>query len=432
MTFKILGTYILLLIVFVSCSVKDKAEYYKYVYDYNTSLDPVEMVTEVDIWLSRLLYRKLVSINGNGELRNDLVDRIEKNKLKYIVYLKKNEKFHDGSLITGQNIKFVFERAQKKLSSLKLVKEIIVASDTKVIFKLKEELNEFIKILSSPALSIYKLNENVFITSGLYQIGQKDHEFLRFTNDKDYPEVVILAKKEAVEDKRNRFKLFDTFLDYSTSYNMKESLSYRIQETWGTFFNLKGKWANSNLRECFAASFDKEKLVKNLLINHKVTHSINSKLPKKKKCNKELSFEIQIPKELDSLKDKLCKYFQERHPSAKCSFPAFVRLLENVKNDEFDVVFLALTTDSPFYESNLDLLKKGANFRIINIYIEIPERLKNLKSLEFYQLFEKFVYDNNYFVSFTSPVRTVFGHNLSQYSPSLLSPSYDGLDNLKR
>jgi MarR-like DNA-binding transcriptional regulator SgrR of sgrS sRNA len=150
-------TKIVLLLVFIilnSCNktVQDK-NYYKFVYDYPNTIDPLKAVTEVEIWLTQILYRKLVSLDPDGTLANDLAKSITKTSDKiYIIELHNQQ-------TTENNIEISADMVSKNITRLiresntpyaKNIKTFKVLSKLKLEIELHQANDQFIKQLSLP------------------------------------------------------------------------------------------------------------------------------------------------------------------------------------------------------------------------------------------------------------------------------------------
>ena len=428
---------LLYLLLLSSCIYEDQSvpEYHKYVYEYPAKNLPVSAVTEIDIWVSRILFRGLVKLNQEGMIGPDIAADINKiSDKKYQVLLKKNQRFSSGKLIDAKSIQDCFNSTKKKSKSqlVQQIQTIKVINNYELIIDLAKSNHNFIKDLSTHILSVYN-HQDLTDSSNLYR--RDGHNLILRKEVKRYPKKIKLIK--AIKDLPEKFDPeipFDTYLAYTAiSKNESNKNQYRVQDVWGLVLNLKDKFSNIQDRYCLSEGIDRNKLVELALTDHVPTNSIYSNKQIAKKCNTNWnkSFSILLPIEIKDKSEKICSYLSSLY-KVSCEYTQFVQLLERVKKSEFDTVLLSLTSDYPYIEANLSLLDPTSNFSIVNIPINIPSELKTSYGKRFASIFENFINEKMLFISISNPYRTVFASDKEKYHPSLISPSFDPLENLIR
>ncbi len=81
------------------------------------NINPVYASQDTDRDLTRLVFAGLLTYNSEGEIVNDLADKIEisPDAKVYTVYLKKNLKWHDGEPLTARDVVFTIKTIQNSL-----------------------------------------------------------------------------------------------------------------------------------------------------------------------------------------------------------------------------------------------------------------------------------------------------------------------------
>ncbi len=431
-----------ILFLLCACDFQDKKTltYYKFVHSYPSSPSPIEAVTEVDHWVSRLLYRKLVSLSPEGILQNDLAQNISfLSPTKISIEIKSNQFLQDGREITADTVVDCFNNVlnESKSRMVNYLEGIKKMTKYKLEITITKPNRNFLKYFSSDLFSVYDFKNGTFIGSGSYkyQVLNNGQWILKNISDSNYPRIISLLKKSDIK-KIDDIQKYDTFLDYTTNYDefdkfIKTKNSYSIQETWGLVLNIKDKFSALKYRKCLNESIDRVHMVEKFLPTHIAVESLYGRIQNKDRCLEKISFSVLIPSELGEVASKICSSFSKKH-NIKCKFLPFKRMLENIKNNNFDSAFLSITIDTPFSDSNLDMLNYKSNFHIVNIPIETPSNLIKQSGATFIKAFEEYIYENVYFISITLPKRTVYASNIENYIPSLISPSFDSKENLLR
>ncbi len=420
----------LLVSMFISCT-RNERTYTKYVYDYPKYTYPYEAVTEVDIWDTRLRFRNLLKINDLGLIENDLAQDVTKmSETSYRIQIKPEQYLSTNEPINAQAIKKAFEHSvqNSQIEALQNIKAINIINNLTLEIKLKKPRLDFYKLLATHFFSIY-CPEKSNCSSGIY------------TRSVDIPNQLIQEKDASLPSKVDYQKLsendiihstlFDTALAYTiTPSQVKfKPIKYSVHESWGFVLNLKSKFKNHDDRKCLNTSLDREHLIKEALVDHSPASSINNRFQSNSSCLDKLSFSLLIPEEAGATGNKLCSVIGQWH-KVNCIYLPFQLMLQRISETQFDAALLSLTLDNPYLESYLNYLKPNENFSILNENIEVPLNLTLATGNDFYEKFERFLYENAYFISLSKPIRTIYSSN-KKYRPSLINPAYDPISNLK-
>lgn len=131
-------------------------EYMEGVVGYPQSINPLYAVNrDIDSDLSRLIYSSLVRYDGNGRLENDLADSIIINAsgTEYLVKIKNNVKWHNGSVLTADDVLFTFNLIQDPNYRSPLRASLSIATaekvdDLTIKFNLAESYAPFSELLT--------------------------------------------------------------------------------------------------------------------------------------------------------------------------------------------------------------------------------------------------------------------------------------------
>ncbi len=131
-------------------------EYIEGVVGYPQSINPLYAVNrDIDGDLSNLIYSSLLRYDNNGRLVNDLAEKIDINasSTEYLVKIKNNVKWHNGSVLTADDVLFTFSLIQdiNYRSPLRAALSIATAEkvdDLTVKFVLTEAYSPFLELLT--------------------------------------------------------------------------------------------------------------------------------------------------------------------------------------------------------------------------------------------------------------------------------------------
>jgi len=279
-------------------------EYIEGVLGYPQTINPLYAVNHgVDDDLARLIYSSLFKFDNRGNITNDLADNLEisADYKEYIVKIKNNVKWHDGSLLTADDVVFTFESIQNPDFRSPLRASLAAASiqkvdDITVKFTLSEPYSPFLELLTFGILP-KNIWSNVNPTAAtlsdlnLKPIGSGPFKFKTLVKNKDgeLKEYNLIANDDYYGKKAYlKSIVFKFFTDYEGAvkalndneitglgylpYDLRKDLlaknSLRFNElvqarVISIFFNTeKNKaLANKDIRIALAKSLDKEQLL---------------------------------------------------------------------------------------------------------------------------------------------------------------------------
>ena len=270
-------------------------------------INPLLSQTDADRDLVKLIYSGLFKYNEDGKLVPDLAKSYEvsPDELNYTVYIKEGAKWQDGMPITADDIIFTVQIAQNQdYASLQRINwqgvDVEKASDTTVIFKLKNKYAQFLNNLTLPIMPEH-LWENVkpinFALSELNikPVGSGPYKFNKLQKDKSG--VIRLYELTANSNfydsrpfiKTIQLKFYESEDSLINGYNQNEvdnislispknvnKIKYkqrltiediRMPRYFGVFFNQNQSkiLSDKNIRLALAHATDKEALIQKTL-----------------------------------------------------------------------------------------------------------------------------------------------------------------------
>lgn len=234
---------------------------------------PHQTITQQDKTISSLIYRGLFTYDIYGELVPDLVDKweIEQEGIVYVVTLKKNQKWSDGSEITTDDLIYT----SFKLPELRDVATDKV-DDYTVRFTLPNKYSPFPNLLTIGIMkvnseeannSLSPISSGPFVVSHVQRAGPVIKEVvLKNRENSSYFKSLVFKYYTNEEELAIGAKLgeFDGFLT-SNALDLEtfDYYQYPLQGVYyGIFFNLRNeKVADAELRDKMEQIIDKERLI---------------------------------------------------------------------------------------------------------------------------------------------------------------------------
>ena len=118
-----------------------------------TSLDPQNHNDTVSAYMTRHIYSNLITINENNEFVGDLAESwayVDGSDTQIAFKLKEGVKFHDGSTLTSEDVKFTLERCKtstKVPHLVAMIDNVEVIDETNFIINLLYPSNTIISSL---------------------------------------------------------------------------------------------------------------------------------------------------------------------------------------------------------------------------------------------------------------------------------------------
>lgn len=164
--------------------------------DVEESLDPHEIVAAGTKEILFNIYEGLLKPDSDGNLVPAIASsyKVSDDKLTYTFTLREGVKFHDGSLLTAQDVKFSIDKCADTSDGAPLVKafsnikEVVIVDETTVEIKLNEQDPEF--LINMTTAIIPESNKNpasVAIGTGPYKfVSRSPQENFVVTRFDDY------------------------------------------------------------------------------------------------------------------------------------------------------------------------------------------------------------------------------------------------------
>lgn len=419
-----------ILFIITSCKKENNNIYIKYVYTQPSNVKPFNSVNDVDIWFSRLKFRGLTRTNESGIVEMDLAKSITTKDFKTFDVVLSDNFFANNKKIDSKVVADALNEVKNNYPGElgKNIEYIHSISKNRLSISLKIKNPFFRNALASHIFLIFDTT-NLENPSGLYKLNSKK-EYVRITSDKQYPKKVLPVIPEL--NNNYVYEFYDSALLPLGSFSSKhEFLKYQLFETYGLVLNLKNKFRDIKTRKCLNDKIDRNRLLESYSEKHKSIYNLKGEVLKGNSCSNKLSFKLDIPKELGDTSSKICRSFKDNF-DVSCNVITFTKLLKNLKGGDFDVSLLNLTIDLPYIESITEYLNYKNHFSIINTPVDIPKQLVQAEGQKYIDELSKFLYDKYFFIALSRPIKKVYGSNISNYIPSLLSAGYDSIENLKR
>lgn len=166
------------------------------------SLNPIVSNNKNVKDISRLIFDSLISINSNYSLEYGLATEIAKSdNLTYIIKLRENVKWQDGTDFTAQDVKFTIDTIKNSFGgsvygqNLQYVTGLEIVDNYTIKITLAQEVEFFEYNLTFPILSNnYFANEdfvnteknNNIIGTGMYKVAEKTDNSIKLVKNEDY------------------------------------------------------------------------------------------------------------------------------------------------------------------------------------------------------------------------------------------------------
>lgn len=245
-----------------------------------STLDPSFVSVSTEAHLVKQIFDTLINYNPlTDEFEPNLAhfwEHSDDNKV-WTFYLRKGITFHNGTNLTGKDVKYTFQRlADKQLNSpsnwqIESIEEIKVIDDLTISFYLKESNVFFLHFISSINTSIvpngWVYTRNNLIGTGPFMLREYSEEKLildRFPN---------FFKETALLDSIEFWYLLNTNIDLKyelpmIDYNITEKCSFTYYEEGSTYiafnFNKSGIQHNINFRKAMHALLDRKAVIEDL------------------------------------------------------------------------------------------------------------------------------------------------------------------------
>ncbi len=144
------------------------------------TLHPLEAINVQSAHMVANVFNRLVAVNEDGSISPELAHAWDLIDSRLRVYLNKDVKFHDGSLLTADDVVMCMNRLRNHVYFKKLwepVKEVKAVAPLVVDFHFPRGCSYCLQMLGMINSSIYKENKGkVFGTGGFYEEENQEHK----------------------------------------------------------------------------------------------------------------------------------------------------------------------------------------------------------------------------------------------------------------
>lgn len=211
------------------------------------TMHPLEAADAHSANIVATIFNRLVSVDENGIISPELAHSwdIQTNRIR--IYLKKDIKFHDGSILTANDVIHCFEnlRNHSYYQDLwKPVKEIVVVAPLIIDVLFSSPCSYFLQLLGSINASIYKETNNHLHGTGSFYVQENNEQKTILIAFKDYyGERALLDIVEFVQVPKD----FDVV--YRSSALEKDNQTFPVESDSGFGVVLMNTFRNSAIRK---------------------------------------------------------------------------------------------------------------------------------------------------------------------------------------
>ena len=216
---------IILLIASWILTISPGNQYFEGVSGQPRSFLPSQAETEIDKTISSLLYRGLFKYDIYGALAPDLADswEISEDGLVYTITLKENQKWHDGSFITSEDLIYT-SFTVPALSGVATDR----VNDRTVRFTLPNKFSPFLSLLTVGVMK----NNSQETSDPLQPIGSGQFKVISVKNTGPVvKEIVLYNRKESQNIRKLIFRFYSSEEELVTAASLGEVTAFVATES---------------------------------------------------------------------------------------------------------------------------------------------------------------------------------------------------------
>ncbi len=265
--------------------------------DYD-NINPLITNNQDIISLSTILYEPLLGITNDYEIELKLAQEYSKvDATTYLIKLKDNLKWEDGTNVTGNDVKFTIENLQKADSvyadNVKNIKSVEIIDGNTIRLELKKEEPFFEYNLIFPIISSKQFEEEDFTKSrlvpmatGMYKVSSATNESIELiqnnnwynaNNEDRIIDKVVINFFDTIGDAYNSLKIGNIDLVCTSLTNVEDYIGtigfsnkeYKGRELDFLSLNCEDKiLKNKEVRQAINYAIDKNKIVSKVFSNN--------------------------------------------------------------------------------------------------------------------------------------------------------------------
>ena len=253
------------------------------IYNFDT-INPLLTQNKDIQYIDKLIFRPLLNINKNFELENDLAEEISKiNDKTYIIKIKENIYWHDGTSFTTKDVKFTIEALKEKdtvyKENVNKISNVEIIDENTIKIFLEEPVNFFEYMMTFPIISCNSYNKenlesisNLPVGTGIYkikEINQKQIKLEKVSSDLKINEININICKD-VKDMYLDFAKQEQDLIITQNVYYEDyigTMGFNVEVSKGREFdyiainNEKKILQNKEIRKAIAYAIDRKEII---------------------------------------------------------------------------------------------------------------------------------------------------------------------------
>ncbi len=207
------------------------------------TLHPLEAADVHSANLILTIYNRLIAVDENGSVLPELAHSWDNSFSKLTLYLKKGIQFHDGTLLSADDVVYCLERMRTSPHYQKLwepIEEIVSIGSLVVEIRFPKGCSYCLQLLGTMNASIYKESENAFVGTGSFYIEDNDDTKTTLIAFKDYyGERPLLDRIEFIQVP------LDFDIVYRSSVQTKEQSTFQVESESGFGLVVMNAYRNS-------------------------------------------------------------------------------------------------------------------------------------------------------------------------------------------